>query len=110
MRLMSKPRPVPEVQFSSTERTRCISRSDPVLTICAPPRGPRRNFAETNFAMSSTFDVMPVAAAMPRASTNGSTSRVPSGIRRPYGTASPGTFLSTLDAVMPSGLKMLRST
>lgn len=33
-----EPRPVPEDQFSSTERTRCISRSEPVLTICAPPR------------------------------------------------------------------------
>ena len=81
-----------------------------MLTTCGPPRGPLRNCAETNFAMSSTFDVTPVAAAIPRASTNGSISRVPSGMRRPYGTASPGTFLSTLDAAMPSGWKMLRST
>jgi hypothetical protein len=33
--------------------------------------------------MSSTVDVMPVAAAMPRASTNGMIARDPSGMRRP---------------------------
>ena len=48
----------------------------------APPRRPLRNWADTNFAMSSTVEVMPVAAAMPRASMNGVVARVLSGIRR----------------------------
>lgn len=72
----------------------------------SPPAGPRRNWAETNLAMSSTVEVMPVAAPMPRASTNGITSRVPSGMRRPYPVAMPGTTASTLEPVMPSGPKM----
>ena len=69
-----------------------------------------RSCADMNFAMSATSDVTPVADPMPRASTKGSTSRVPSGMRRPYGTASPGTFRSTLESFMSSGLKILRST
>jgi hypothetical protein len=42
-----------------------------------------RNCADTNFAMSFTVEVMPVADAMPRASVNGNCSRDPSGILRP---------------------------
>ena len=61
---------------------RCISRSDPVLRMLAPPRRPVRNWADANLAMSSTVDVMPVAAAMPLASTNGLVARVLSGSRR----------------------------
>jgi hypothetical protein len=53
--------------------------------------------------MSSTVEVTPVAAAIPRASMNGLMARVPSGSRLPYPTANPLTFLSTLDAFMPSG-------
>ncbi len=63
-------------------RTRCISRSEPVLKIWRPPIFPFRNCADTNCAMSSTVEVMPVAAAMPRASTNGLVARVLSGINR----------------------------
>ncbi len=74
---------LPMAHVSSSERTRCISRSEPVPRIRSPPRVPRRNCAETNFAMSSTVDVMPVAAAMPRASMKPNVSRVPSGMRRP---------------------------
>ena len=35
------PSPVPLIQLFSTARTRCISRHEPLLTICEPPRGPR---------------------------------------------------------------------
>ena len=73
---------LPRVQVFSSTRTRCICRSDPVLRMLAPPRRPVRNCAEANFAMSSTVEVMPVAAAMPLASMNGVGVRVVSGVRR----------------------------
>ena len=66
IRCVPKPSPVPLGQVSSTDRTRCISRKDPLPSIWEPARGPWRNCAETNLAMSVRSDVRPVAAAMPR--------------------------------------------
>ena len=73
---------LPCVQLLSSTRTRCISRSEPVLRTREPPLRPVRNCAEAKRAMSSTVEVMPVAAAMPRASMNGLVPRLLSGMRR----------------------------
>ena len=103
MRVTAKPMPLPRVQLFSSKRTRCISRSEPVLRIWSPPAAPLRNCAETNFAMSST--------RRGEAGRRGHAARVDErhdrtrSIRHAAAVAGrqPGTFLSTLEAIIPSG-------